>query len=54
MAKLEPVVRAQMEQWNVPGVAIGIFDGDDIEFAGFGITNIETGQPVAPETRTTA
>jgi CubicO group peptidase (beta-lactamase class C family) len=50
MAKLEPVVRAQMEQWNVPGVAIGIFDGDDIEFAGFGITNIETGQPVAPET----
>lgn len=40
----------QMERWQVPGVSIGIFDGDDVEFAGFGITNIETGQPVAPET----
>jgi CubicO group peptidase (beta-lactamase class C family) len=50
MAKLEPLVLELMEKWNVPGVAIGIYDGEDIEFAGFGITNIETGQPVAPET----
>src|SRR5687768_11595123 len=50
MAKLEPLVLEQMETWNVPGVAIGIYDGDDVEFAGFGITNIETGQPVVPET----
>ncbi len=50
MEKLEPFVLAKMEQWNVPGVAIGIFDGEDVEFAGFGITNIETGQRVAPET----
>ena len=50
MAKLEPFVLEQMETWNVPGVAIGIYDGDDVEFAGFGITNIETGQPVVPET----
>ncbi len=50
MAKLEPFVLEQMEEWTVPGVAIGIYDGEDVEFAGFGITNIETGQPVAPET----
>lgn len=50
MSKLEGFVHEQMQQWKVPGVAIGIFDGDDVEFAGFGITNIETGQPVAPET----
>ena len=50
MSKLEGFVHKQMEQWDVPGVAIGIFDRDDVEFAGFGITNIETGQPVAPET----
>ncbi len=50
MNTLEGFVHEQMETWQVPGVAIGIFDGDDVEFAGFGITNIETGQPVAPET----
>ena len=50
MAKLEPFVLEQMVKWNVPGVAIGIYDGDDVEFAGFGITNIETGLRVAPET----
>ncbi len=50
MGQLEPLVLEQMEKWNVPGVAVGIFDGDDVEFSGFGITNIETGQPVAPET----
>jgi CubicO group peptidase (beta-lactamase class C family) len=50
MAKLEPLVLELMEQWNVPGVAIGIYDGDDVEFSGFGIANIETGLPVAPET----
>lgn len=50
MTELEPLVLEQMEKWNVPGVTVGIYDGDDVEFAGFGITNIETGQPVAPET----
>ncbi|HET9658877.1 MAG TPA: serine hydrolase domain-containing protein [Thermomicrobiales bacterium] len=50
MSKLEGFVHEQMQKWKVPGVAVGIFDGDDVEFAGFGITNIETGQPVAPET----
>lgn len=50
MAKLEPFVLDLMHQWSVPGVTIGLYDGDDVEFAGFGITNIETGQPVVPET----
>jgi CubicO group peptidase (beta-lactamase class C family) len=50
MSKLENFVHEQMQTWKVPGVAVGIFDGDDVEFAGFGIANIETGQPVAPET----
>ena len=50
MSKLEGFVLEQMQEWLVPGVAVGIFDEDDVEFAGFGITNIETGQPVVPET----
>lgn len=50
MATLEPFVLEQMVKWNVPGVAIGIYDGDNVEFHGFGIANIETGLPVAPET----
>lgn len=50
IAELEAFIHEQMDKWHVPGVAVGIFDGDDVEFAGFGITNIETGQPVAPET----
>ncbi len=50
VSKLEGFVHEQREVWKVPGVAIGIFDNGDVEFAGFGITNIETGQPVAPET----
>jgi len=50
MSKLEGFVHEQMEVWKVPGVAVGIFDRGDVEFAGFGMTNIETGQPVAPET----
>jgi CubicO group peptidase (beta-lactamase class C family) len=50
MAKLEPFVLEQMEKWNVPGVAIGVYDGDDVEFHAFGIANFETGLPVAPET----
>ncbi len=50
LSTLERFVHEQMREWKVPGVAIGIFDGDDVEFAGFGIANIETGQPVAPET----
>lgn len=50
MSRLEEFVHEQMDRWQVPGVSIGIFDGDDVEFAGFGITNIETGLPVAPET----
>jgi len=50
MSKLEGFIHEQMETWQVPGVAVGIFDGGDVEFAGFGITNIETGQPVRPET----
>lgn len=50
IAEIEAFVYEQMDIWQVPGVAIGIFDRDDVEFAGFGITNIETGQPVRPET----
>jgi CubicO group peptidase (beta-lactamase class C family) len=50
IGQLERLVHDEMERWSVPGLSIGILHGGEIDFSGFGICNIETGQPVAPET----
>ena len=39
-----------MARWSVPGLVIGILDGDEIETAAYGIENANTGTAVKPET----
>jgi CubicO group peptidase (beta-lactamase class C family)/ketosteroid isomerase-like protein len=49
--KLEEVILAELKETNTPGAAFGIVKGDRLIFAkGFGVSNIETGAPVTPET----
>ncbi|MCO5223056.1 MAG: beta-lactamase family protein [Thermomicrobiales bacterium] len=47
---LESLVLEQLDRRSVPGVAIGIFHRGAYEYLSYGIANIETGLPVAPET----
>jgi CubicO group peptidase (beta-lactamase class C family) len=47
----ETYVNERMQEWNAPGVAIGVVKDNKIIYQkGFGYTNIETKQPVTPET----
>ncbi|MGD9711579.1 MAG: serine hydrolase domain-containing protein [Thermomicrobiales bacterium] len=50
LEQLDDVIRGTMEQWDVPGVSVGILHDGAVEFAGHGIANVDTGAPVAPET----
>lgn len=50
LEQLDPIIQDQMQLWDVPGVSIGILHDGQVEFAGHGVANIETGAPVAPET----
>src|SRR5215203_1795039 len=47
---LEALVEGQIDRWKVPGVAIGILHEGEREYLGYGITSIETCEPVAPDT----
>lgn len=47
---LEAFVTRRMEELQVPGVAVGIVQGDDEYAAGFGVTNLDHPLPVDSET----
>lgn len=47
---LERLVSEQMQEWSVPGVAVGVLQDGRIETWGFGVTNIDTEQPVTGDT----
>ena len=47
---LDGVVNALMETWTIPGIAVGIYRDGEIETHGFGVTSMETNQPVTPDT----
>jgi CubicO group peptidase (beta-lactamase class C family) len=47
---LKTLVQEQIDRWQVPGVAIGILHEGEYEYLGFGITSIETCEPVVPDT----
>jgi CubicO group peptidase (beta-lactamase class C family) len=47
---LDETIRAEMERWQVPGVSVGILKDGEVEIAGYGVVNLETGYPVLPET----
>ncbi len=48
--QLTSLIPPAMQHLHVPGVAIGIMDGDQQFSAGFGITNLENPLPVSAET----
>ncbi len=47
---LDEAIREEMERWQVPGISVGILKDGEVEIAGYGTVNIETGAPVLPET----
>lgn len=50
-AKLEQTVQAEMKATNTPGAAIGIVKNGQLVYSrGLGVANVETQQPVTPET----
>lgn len=49
-AGFDDVVRGVLARWNVPGAAIGILHDGETTFSSFGVTSLETQQPVTPET----
>lgn len=48
--KLCDQVKEQMAELNVPGVAVGVLDGEREHIATFGITNIENPLPITEDT----
>jgi CubicO group peptidase (beta-lactamase class C family) len=49
VAGLDDVVRREMARWTVPGVAVGIQQGTERETHAWGVTSLETGYPLLPE-----
>lgn len=47
---LESYIHAQMRQWKLPGLALGIVRGNEVYAKGFGVRDISTGQPVTADT----
>lgn len=48
--ELQALVEREMERWKVPGVSIALRDGDTVSTHTFGVTSVETEQPVTPGT----
>src|SRR5829696_5385268 len=49
-ATLAETIRASMERHRVPGVAIGLYDGEEEYVEGFGVTSVENPLRITPET----
>ena len=50
-ASLDSFIESAMHEWKVPGMALGIVQGDKaVYLKGYGVRDIKTGQPVTPDT----
>jgi len=49
-APLDAYIRANMREYKVPGLALGIVRGNQVYVKGFGVRDINTRQPVTPNT----
>jgi CubicO group peptidase (beta-lactamase class C family) len=47
---LDAQVRQQMARWTVPGLTVGVLQGGERETRAYGVTSLETGYPVRPDT----
>ncbi len=51
LVDLDQKIGMWMKDWNVPGMAVGVVRGGNVLLCkGYGVRNIETGQPVTPST----
>jgi|TARA_A100001391_G_scaffold179354_2_gene144333 CubicO group peptidase (beta-lactamase class C family) len=51
LAALPAQIEETMERSNVPGIAVAVVhDGEVVYAEGFGVRNIETGEPITPDT----
>jgi CubicO group peptidase (beta-lactamase class C family) len=51
LSSLDRYVETTMKDWKIPGVAVGIVQGSNpIYLKGFGVRNIQTREPVTPDT----
>jgi CubicO group peptidase (beta-lactamase class C family) len=48
-ATFETLVRERMARWSIPGATLGELGGDTRREAAFGVTSLETGYPVRPD-----
>ncbi len=52
LAELEEYLVAKMEEWKVPGAAVAIVqDGELVYAKGFGVRDLDSQEPVTPETQ---
>ncbi|MFN8514319.1 MAG: serine hydrolase [Thermomicrobiales bacterium] len=49
MTRLDGVVRQELARWTVPGMTVGILQGGERETHAWGVTSLETGYPMLPE-----
>ncbi|MEX2426033.1 MAG: serine hydrolase domain-containing protein [Thermomicrobiaceae bacterium] len=49
-SELKNVVEQLLADWQVPGVAVGIFHNGEVQTHGFGVASLETGFPMRPDT----
>src|SRR5690348_14699797 len=47
---LDAQVRERMARWTVPGVVLGVLHDGARETRAYGVTSLETGYPVRPDT----
>ena len=47
---LATLTEAKMREYGVPGVAVGIVNGDAVTIRGFGVTSVENPQPIGEHT----
>ncbi len=50
MCEVEPTIHAKMDEWQTPGVSIGVYDGGETTEKTYGIASIATHQPITPDT----
>lgn len=47
---VDPATNEILARWTVPGAAIGVYKEGETSFSAYGVTSLETQQPVTPET----
>jgi CubicO group peptidase (beta-lactamase class C family) len=52
LANFEGIIQSEMEYFHIPGAAVAVIqDGQVVYSQGFGVRNVETSEPLTPQTR---